>query len=264
MKTLFLRISNNMKRIAIIIAACLFNSLVASADCSSGGIYVARGSEKLYKNSILILEFYAMSQEVVPGIGNRYLVWLQSGNAKVAMQPIEVLKGEMDITQVVFRPTCDLVEGEVYKLVIDSLSEWHIPHRYNSTTGNREPYSFTILKNTAIDLPLLFTKAPVETKKELILMGCGPLRSVHFSIVADTSIRLVRASVKNNYTGKTTIYILPIENGEVSVGHGMCSGPFLFDKGEKLTVSFALLDYTGNAGKYSAPISFTKPVLESR
>lgn len=253
-----------MKRPAIILTAFLFNSLIVSAKCGSSGIWIVGESKTLYKNSILVLEFYAMSEDIVPGIGNKYLVWLKSKNAKVIMQPIEILKGEMSVTQIIFRPTCDLIEGDVYELVIDGIKDWHGPRHYNSATNKSEPYSFTIIKNTSLLIPLLFTTAPLETKKEMEMYGCGPARYVHFSIVADPSLKYVRANVKNKQTGKTTSYILTIEKGEAIIGHGMCSGAFLFDEGEKFSVSFALVDNAGNTGKYSAPIDFTKPNLKSR
>jgi hypothetical protein len=250
-----------MKRIAIIIAACFLNILTASAKCGGSGVFILGDTRTLYKNSVLILEFYAASQDLVPGIGNKYLVWLKSKNAKVALQPIEILKGEMSVTEVILRPTCDLIEGDVYELVIDNLKDWRGPQRYNSTTNKPEPYTFTIIKNNVGSIPLSFTSTPLETKKDMEVFGCGPARSVHFSIAADPSVNYVRANVKNNTTGKITTYILAITNGEVIIGHGMCSGAFLYDEGEKFTVSFALLDNAANAGKYSDGINFTKPVL---
>lgn len=251
-----------MKRITIILIVFLFNSLIASAKCGPGGIFIVGESKTLYKNSILVLEFYAMRQGVVPDIGNKYLVWLRSKNAKVALQPIEVLKGEMEVTEIVFRPTCDLVEGEVYELVVDGLKNWDRFGRYNSETNKFEPYSFTIVKNTTVNTALSFTAAPLETKKEMEVYGCGPARYVHFSIAADPSVKYVRANVKNKSTGKTTTYILTIKNGEVLVGHGMCSGAFHFEDSEKFIVGFALVDDAGNTGQYSAPIDFTKPDLK--
>jgi hypothetical protein len=253
-----------MKRITILLTACLLTSFMASAMCSSSGVSVVGDRKTLHKNSILILEFYGMSQDYVTGLGKKNLVWLRSKNAKVALQVIEVLKGEMNVTQVVFRPTCDLAEGDLYELLLDNLEDTRGLQRYNSETQKNEPYTFRIEKNTAINTPLSFTTTPVETKKEMTEYGCGPARFVHFSIAADRSLKYVRATVKNNKTGKTTTYILTIQDGKVVVGHGMCSGAFHFDDGDNFTVSFALMDNSGNTGRSSAPVNFTSPTVATQ
>jgi hypothetical protein len=249
-----------MKRYVIITLAVLFHSLVATAKCAFEGIYVVGYNQSLHKNSILILEFYYKSQDRVPEINNKYLVWLVSKNAKVALQPIEVLKGGMNVTEVIFRPTGDLVEGDVYTLQIDNLSKGESPDWYNEASNKFEPYSFAIIKDLPASSSLSFTKAPVETGKEYMPLGCGPARHVHFSIDADSSVRYVKAKVKDLYTGQTTIYILVVDKNTTSVGHGMCGGAFDFSDGEKYTVSFALMDASGNEGKFCDAIGFRKPI----
>jgi hypothetical protein len=241
--------------------ALIFLSQSASAKCGPGGISVLSSRKTLTKNGIVILEFSAHAQEYVPGIGKKHLVYLRSGNASVLLQPVEVLKGEMLVTEIVFRPTCDLIEGDVYELQIDGLPKGVRVQDYNYETNKFEPNTFTIIAGNNSP-SLAFITTPLETKRSMDVFGCGPARYVHFRISADTTIEYVRANVSNAITGKTTTYIVAVKNGEAIIGHGMCTGAFHFDDSEKFTVSFVLLDDRGNEGKISAPIAFQAPQIK--
>lgn len=232
------------------------------AKCSSSGIFIVSDNRTLTKNGIIILEFYYYSQDLVPEMGKKYQVYLRSKNATVALLPVEVLKGEMHVTEIVFRPTCDLVVGDTYELTTDPLpNKEHIYGPYNATTRTWDPQVFTIVGSPAASKPT-FLNVPAETKKEVMAFGCGPAREVSFSISADQDIKYVRAKVKNLFTNKVTTYIITVKNGIAIVGHGMCSGAFLYDDGKKYTVSFSLIDDAGNESGASDAIAFEKPVSE--
>lgn len=258
----YLKACISMKTRIFFLLIAVIVSFSAFAKCGPGGISVLSDRKTLTKNGVVILEFSAFAQEYVPEIGNKYLVYLRSANASVLLQPVEVLKGEMNVTEIIFRPTCDLIEGDVYELQIERLANAErILAEYNSTTNKFEPFRFAITGGN-INLSLAFTKKPVETKRSMDVFGCGPARYVHFNIAADTTLEYVRAKVTNAMTGKTTSYIVLVKNGEVVIGHGMCSGAFHFDDAEKFTVSFSLLDNSGNEGKISASIAFQKPQIK--
>ena len=59
---------------------------------------------------------------------------------------------------------------------------------------------------------------------------------------------------------KTTKYYLPIENGLVGIGHGMCSGPFRFRGKKPYEIRLARVDQAGNESGQTKGIVFTPPI----
>lgn len=250
-----------MQRIALFFVSLLI-SMTAMSKCASYGIYSVLKSSSLNKNGVIILEFYGRSQSIVEDLNKKYPIYFKIANDKIALLPIEILKGEFLLTQVVLRPSLDLKEGELYELHIDNLSIFDgKPQRYNKKTERWESITFTINNRVDREVPA-FTNLPIETKKSLDLYGCGPAKWVYFKVsVDDKSETFVRTKVKNIITGKVTDFILPIEDGFVKVGHGMCSGGFLFDNGDNFEVSFSLLDQSANHSDFTDVIAFQKPIL---
>lgn len=252
-----------MRHITLIILT-FFIATIASAKCASSGIYCLSKSTTLNKNGLIILEFYASSQSLIPDLNKKYPIYLKSSNGKVQLNIIETLKGEMSLTQIILKPASELKADGIYTLQIDNLPKYERkPERYNSLSNKREELTFKISNSVDIDLPIL-TSTPTEQKKTLVYYGCGPESWVYFTIAGqDKSELFVRANVKNKATGKVTTYILDIENGFVKVGHGMCSGAFHFDNGDNFEVSFQLFDQSGNTSSLTKALAFTKPTKDT-
>jgi hypothetical protein len=247
-----------MRLILVILA--VFGSAIASAHCGGNGIELLSKRSTLNKNGLILLEFYASSQNLISDLNKKYPVYLRSAKGKVSLFVIEILKGEFRVTQVVLKPGSELLENEIYKLYIDNLpADERMPGQYNRKLQKWETPSFTITNYFDYELPDL-SCTPVETKKSFGRFGCGPSRVVYFQLSGqDKSELFVRASVKNKTTGKTTDYILEIKDGFVEIGHGMCSGAFHFDNGDNYEVTFCLFDQSGNKGGVTKAIGFTKP-----
>lgn len=250
-----------MQRIVLFFVTLLI-SLTAMSKCTSYGINSVSESSTLNKNGIIILEFYGRSQTIVKDLNKKYPIYFKSTSGKITLLPIEVLRGEFQLTQVLLRPSLDLKEGGFYELHIDNLTIFDgKPERYNKKIKKWESITFKINSNIDQEVPV-FTKLPVEIKKSMELYGCGPAKWVYFKVsVNDKSETFVRTKVKNVTTGKVTDFILPIEDGVVMVGHGMCSGGFLFGEGDNFEVSFSLLDQSANHSDFTDVIAFQKPVL---
>lgn len=242
----------------------IFITTIASAKCTSSGIYCLSKSSTLNKNGLIILEFYASSQSLIPGLNNKYPIYLKSSKGKVPLNIIETLQGEMSVTQIVLKPGLELITGEIYALQIGNLPKHERkPELYNSASKKWEQFTFKITNSVDKDMPV-WNDLPTEKKKTFDYFGCGPASWVYFNISAqDESELFARASVKNKTTGLTTTYILNIENGSVKVGHGMCSGAFHFDNGDNFEVTFQLFDQSGNKSSTTKPISFTRPTASS-
>lgn len=248
-----------MRLILLFVFSGLFAANVY-AKCAGSGIWMLSKTAVLNKNSMIILEFYASSQLLISDLNIKYPVYLQSGNDSVRLKVHQIFKGEFQVTQVIFKPATLLTSNKQYTLMIDNLpANQRKPQRYNERTQSIESLSFTVLPFCDTLQPVL-KNAITEVKKTMQVFGCGPAKGVYFSVSAqDSSEIFVRATVTNKYTGKTTTYILPIEDGQVKLGHSMCSGAFLFEKGNSYEVEFTLLDQSGNYSNATKKIAFSSP-----
>lgn len=230
------------------------------ADCAGNGIYLLSQHATINKNGLIILEFYGGSQLLVPDLNKKYPIYLRSGKEKNILIPVEILKGEFQVTQVVFRPAKELVAKKQYELKLDNLPSYESkPQSFRQ--GTRTGISFTVNDVTDIQSPIL-EQLPVVKKSTMVEYGCGPARWVHISLTGkDESELFVKARVKSKATGKVTDYIVDIENGVVKIGHGMCSGSFHFDNSNSFEVSFQLYDQSGNSTAFTKAVSFEKPTV---
>jgi hypothetical protein len=228
--------------------------------CSSSGIHCVNQNLTINRNGIIILEFYSLSQGFITDLNNKYPVYLESLTDKIKLNIVETLKGDKNVTQVLFKPESELKLNEKYNLIIDSLP-WQAGKlkRYNVESSKWELLTFTGSDYEDNESPT-FTNNPKELNKKLVYYGCGPSTFVSFKIFGkDGSELFVRATLKNKKNGRTTTYILKLVGDVVKVGHGMCSGGFRFDDGEKFEVSFQLFDQSGNRSATTKVITFTKP-----
>jgi hypothetical protein len=61
-------------------------------------------------------------------------------------------------------------------------------------------------------------------------------------------------------TGKETSYYIVPDSDKIYVGHGMCSGAFVFDEGNNYELEFTFMDASGNFTSWTGErIKFTKP-----
>ncbi|MEO6347549.1 MAG: hypothetical protein ABIO60_06525 [Aquaticitalea sp.] len=248
----------------ILLILTFFITTIAFAKCTSRGIYCLTKSPTLNKNGLIVLEFYALSQLLISHLNEKYPIYLKSSNGKVQLNVIEILKGEMSLTQIVLKPASGLKPDQIYSLEIDNLPKGELkPKRYYGSSNKREELTFKISNLVDINLPVL-TNTPTEQKKTLVYYGCGPATWVYFTVAGhDESELFVRANLKNKSTGKVTTFILTLEDGLTKIGHGMCSGPFHFDIGDNFEVTFQLFDQSGNKSDSTNSISFTKPIVST-
>lgn len=248
-----------MKYFSFILLAT-FLTFTTSAKCTDGGIYLLSRSSSLNKNSLVILEFYASSQSLIKDLNKKYPIYLKSKNRQITLFPIEILKGEMSITQVLFKPGPGLIANEIYTLVID-----HLPGNTNQPlkTDGGLPIKYKISDTNDIQKPV-FISIPREQKKTFNLFGCGPASWVYFNVPAlDNSEFYVRIEVKNKVSGIKTEYILNPENGQIKVGHGMCSGPVYFVNDRQYEIRFQLVDQSGNKSNFTEVVAFTSPTFST-
>ena len=90
--------------------------------------------------------------------------------------------------------------------------------------------------------------------------GCGPAVYAVFSCpLNDNSKLLVKATVTNMTTGQVVAYILKPQKGQIRIGHGMCSGAFVFKNNENYQVEFDIVNQNGEFLNWSnKPIKFKR------
>ena len=253
-----------MKHLTLIVTflLCTINAL---ADCAGSGMYFWPIGRTIKQNSLIVLEGYAESQQIVNGLNGKFPVYLKSGDHKVKLKIKEIAVGEFDLTQAILVPEEKLVAGQDYRLFIDNLPESEEPlQKWNYETKEYEPVEWKVESGTDTEKPKWVSK-PVEKEKILIYYGCGPETYVKFKYkVEDASEFLIKTYVTNTRTKKTTTYYLTPDKNMFSVGHGMCAGAFRFRGGEVFEVSFDLVDASGNITNWvDNKISFIKPTEEN-
>jgi hypothetical protein len=243
-----------------------FSITSAKSECSSGAISCWPGYSSIKKNAVFIITFYGTSQNIVSQIDSKNHIYLKAGGEKLALLIKEIHKGEFGLTQVLLKPASELTEGSVYEIFIDSLPPYEILNRWNPQTKKNERPRWEVSNKRDIENPK-WLKPPTYVSKNVTQFGCGPGKTVNFNFQAgDSSGLLIKTTVKSLQTLKETTFYLDKEEGnQIQVGHGMCSGAFHFDDGDKYEVSFQLMDQSGNLStKNAKPFRFSRPTITTQ
>jgi hypothetical protein len=248
------------KIIAIVLLS--FSITIAKADCASSGIWCWPGRTTINRNSIFILTFYGVSQDIVSQIGKPHSIYLKSVKQNIPLIITEINKGEFGLTQVLLKPSSELTGGLEYEILIESLSRYEAIDKWNTETKKLEKARW-IVSNTKDTENPKWVELPKLTDKTMVEYGCGPAKWVNFSFrFSDSSDILIKTTVKSLQTQTETTYYLENDGNKIKLGHGMCSGAFHFDKGDNYEVTFALMDQSGKCSiQSSKPVRFSKPLV---
>ncbi len=269
-----------MKKLLTLLILCL-GTVNVYADCAGEGLSFFPSGEIINKNSIFVIDGYAESQSIILELNKKHKIYLKSGNKEIKLIVTEICIGQFNLTQALLKPESELELGLEYTMVIDNLPEYDSLIRYNRLKQKFEPVSYKVVDALDTINPKLLEE-PKEIEKTLIHFGCGPSKYVVFSNPAeDMSEIIIKTTVKNLKTGKKTKYYVEPFDGKIRVGHGMCSGAFLFSdekiivgqgvlpedmlNNDNYEVEFSFMDSSGNLTSMEIPpIKFTKPTKETR
>jgi len=249
-----------MKKASFLLVLLLYGANVF-ADCISAISFWPSG-QSIKQNSIILIEGFGQSREIVQALNKKYPVYLKTGNKKVKLKVREILVGEYNLTQAVLTVNEQLIIGQEYELFIDGLPEFATPlTRWNSATKKNDVVKWIVEKNSDVEKPAWIAK-PSEIRKTLFFWGCGPEANIHFKFeITDKSEFLIKTTVSNIETKKsTTCYVIPSDSSTFAVGRDMCSGAFTFDGIGNFEATFDIVDASGNITVWTdRKIVFTKP-----
>lgn len=241
----------NLKILSVIFLTFLMEK--SMADCSSWNIRVFPNTKIISKNSIFVVEGYAMAQSHIKRFNKNKSVYLTSGNDTIQLKVLKTLVGEFQLTQAVLKPISNLITGKQYKLNIDSLG------KYEKEEFERNVQSWTVTDTDDKQKPT-WIKQPSYDSKKMIFYGCGPAKIVNFcTCISDNSPVLVYTKVKNLENNLSSEYYITPDSSSLELGHGMCSGEFDFKDGLEYEVTFSIMDASGNISNETKPVKFISP-----
>ncbi len=239
-----------MKKLLLLIFISIF-SFSLFGKCGSSGIWVFPNGDEISKKSIIMIEGYATSQELIKNLKEGNQVYLKSKNHTVKLKVEGVYEGNFNLTQAILVPEEDLIVGDEYSLQMDT-KKLIIPIHKVGKYG--KPVSWKVKSEIDNEKPNWSSGIrPKLINTSYTRYGCGPAIYAHFNVkINDQSETLVKTEVMNLETKNSTTYYLISKDGKLDVGHGMCSGAFAFRKNGGYKVRFDLMDISGNSfGRWS-------------
>ncbi len=242
---------------ALLITLILTINLTANAMCDWAGINVWPTEQNIATNSIFVIEGYSQSQELIRQLNKKNKIYLTCNKERIPIKVLKMVEGQYSLTQAIIKPERELTIGKTYELHIDSLGMFDkdefkvVKWTVNSIGDNEKP---------------IWNCEPQYKGKSYSSFGCGPAKYVNFcGSFKDNSPTLIYVKVFDKKNKTSSDYFLTSNNQKISLGHGMCSGEFSFDKETNYDVQFGLMDASGNENlELTEPINFTSPTKDNQ
>jgi len=217
-------------------------------------------------NSMFIIQGYEFSQKTINSFSNR-TIYLESENGElIKLNLQEILKGEMSLTQAIFKPTKELEPNTTYylKYTDQTKDEGIEMMQYNREKKKFEKVFWKTTTKKTIE-PLNSNLTIEFEKTEVIHYGCGPSANAIFKIKNKLKSEIwYKTEVIDLTTNKKTIYYIMGLNGKLNVGHGMCAGAFTFSRKGKYKVRFTPMNIDGKSLKTSKWTTFESPFMNDK
>ena len=254
-----------MKKITLLLFL-IFGIKTAFADCSSNGIQFFPSQKEVGLNSMFIIQGYAMSQKTIESFNTRIIYLENEEGELIELNLKEILKGQMGLTQAIFCPTTELQPNTTYYLKYSDQTERETIEmkQWNSEKKENEKVYWKTTDNKSVASLNLNLSLEFE-KTEVILYGCGPAANTIFNIKnkSNSEIWYKTELVDLKTYSKTTFYIKEW-NGQLHVGHGMCSGAFTYNNKGTYKVRFTPMNTDGKSLKTTDWKIFESPFMNEK
>ncbi|WP_160129050.1 hypothetical protein [Kordia antarctica] len=248
---------------SLLLLVLIFGLQKAGADCMGSGMTFYPLEKEINRNSMFIIEGYAMSKKTIKSFHNRK-VYLQSGTGElVELKLQEILYSSFSLAQAIFIPSKTLQPNTKYSLKYENQTDSETIELQHRFYGGKKPlYWITTNQKYSTKLRTSIT----TTYKESIVeqYGCGPAVYAVFDVKNDPNKQAwYKTELLDVSTNTTKVYYIKSNNNKLSVGHGMCSGAFSFSRKGDYKVRFTPVNSDGKTSKATDWIPFKSPFMES-
>jgi hypothetical protein len=255
------------------VLALLFFSLVVNfsyADCAMSGMDFFPKKRNISLNSLFIIQGYSMSEETVESFRKREIFLISESGEMVLLTLQEILKGQMSLTQGIFKPVRELKPNTKYFLKYSNETKREIVEmqQWNAESKQREKVYWQTSEVKSTDLISSSLKIDYE-KSEVIHYGCGPSSNAIFTVSNSNDLEVwYKTEVIEIATNKKTTFYLTEWENKLNVGHGMCAGGFIFKDVGKYKVRFTPVNTDGESIKttewklFDSPFENDKPFIK--
>jgi hypothetical protein len=229
--------------------------------CASSGLTFLPEKKEISLNSMFIIEGYAYSQKTINSFKNRNVFLESTDGEKVELILQQILKGQMSLTQAIFKTKKELKPNTKYFLKFSNLTknEKSEMYQWNSKTNKSEQVYWQTTNLKEINLLNSDLKINFE-KTKVIHYGCGPSANAIFEILNKSENEIwYRTEVIDLTTKLKRVYIIREWNNNLNVGHGMCAGAFTFKRKGSYKVRFTPINTDGKMNKTTKWITFDNP-----
>jgi hypothetical protein len=254
-----------MKKIFLLLLF-IFGVKTASAECSMSGMTFYPEQKEISLNSMFIIQGYSFSQKTINNFKER-TIYLESENGElIKLNLQDILKGQMNLTQAIFKPSKELKPNTTYflKYSDQTENEGREMMQYNRIKKEREKVYWKTTDKKTIEI--LNSNLNVEFEKtEVKHYGCGSSANAIFDVKNKFESEIwYKTEVVEIETNKKTIYYIKEWNGKLNVGHGMCSGAFTFNRKGKYKVRFTPTNTDGQSIKTTNWKTFESPFMKDK
>jgi hypothetical protein len=152
----------------------------------------------------------------------------------LAVQVVATHRGSKSV-QYVIEPSTALVPG-IYRIDVQ--------------TYVRDTHALHVVAAVNAAPPVL--AAPKVKSQKQVEFGCGPAKSVVVGVGTSAPLAFVQLTdSKQQQSG-----FVPVRDGAISIGHGMCGGAFSLARGRSYTASITLLSPVHGTTSTSASVPF--------
>lgn len=238
----------------------LFAANAVFASCMSMMSFFPKQKE-ISLNSMFIIEGSFFLQETIESFKERK-IYLESENGELTELILQqILKGEADVTQALFKPSEELKPNTIYSLNYTNQTELEEKQmkRYNSSKKEWEKIYWKTTDKKSLptldpNLSIIFRNTVFE------LFGCGPNSYAVFRVENKLENEVwYKTEVVEIATNKSTVYYIESKENRLEVGRDMCGGPFKYIGKGKYKVRFTPMNTDGEALKTTGWTTFDNP-----
>jgi len=249
------------KLITYLFVLIAFLGLIEKTNAMCGSsIAVFPKSNTINTSGHIIIEAYGWGpmHEMLNSLGDQYPIYLNSLSGKVKLVKKEFIKGDKSWSQVLLIPESELKARETYELVVENVKPsdktwFNINRLHRQGTRSKARWTAVHHKTSKNDLSVQLKSSEVQH------FGCGPSVMTTFEVHFDHEDgAFILTEIEEEETRKRFRYYLVITDGQIRVGHGMCSGPYKFKRYNTYTIRFCA-DYSNSEDPFSPWVSCENP-----